>query len=85
MSIGKSYILIPISFQISNPFSHFHFHCYPGEALDDPISTGVCKEFNNVDSNNDRQIKKITVLKIESTVDIHYKNSGAKTCQSKST
>ena len=29
--------------------------------------------FNNVDSNNDRQIKKITILKIESTVDIHKK------------
>ena len=32
------------------------FLCYPGEALECPISTGACKKLNNVDSNNDIQI-----------------------------
>ena len=31
------------------------------------------QKLNNVDSNNDIQILKITILKIESTVDIHRK------------
>ena len=33
------------------------------------------QKLNNVDSNNDIQILKITILKIESTVDIHRKNA----------
>ena len=56
------------------------FLCYPGEAIEGPISTGVCK-FNNVDSYNDRQIKKNTILEIESTVDINKKNAVNRTCR----
>ena len=32
------------------------FLCYPGEALEGSISTGVSNKLNNVDSNNDIQI-----------------------------
>ena len=38
------------------------FLCCPGEALEGPLLTGVCKELNNVDSNGDMQILKITIL-----------------------
>ena len=31
---------------------HYFFLCYPGEALEGPISTGVSNELNNIDSNN---------------------------------
>ena len=51
------------------------FLCYQGEALENPILSWVCKKkYNNVDSNNDRQIYKIIMLKFESTVDINKKN-----------
>ena len=43
------------------------------------------QKLNNVDSNNDIQILKITILKIEPTVDIHRKNTVSKTRRSKST
>ena len=50
------------------------FLCYPGEALEGPISTGVSKDLNNVDSNNSIQLtKKYYTKEIESTVDIHRK------------
>ena len=34
------------------------FLCYPGEAVECSISTGVCKELYNVDSNNGIQMSK---------------------------
>ena len=37
---------------------HSFFLCYPGEELEGPISIGLCKKLNNVDSNNDIQIYK---------------------------
>ena len=40
----------------------FRCVCYPGEALAGPFSTDVCKKLNNVNSNNDIQICKITIL-----------------------
>ena len=40
------------------------------------------QKLNNVDSNNDIQLLIITILKIESTVDIHRKMLLAKTCRS---
>ena len=49
----------------SNPvfFSLHSFSlCYPGEALECPISTGVSNELNNIDSNNGILISKNTVL-----------------------
>ena len=35
------------------------FHCYPGEALEGPILTGIFKELNNVDSNNDIKYERL--------------------------
>ena len=34
------------------------FLCYPGEALEGPISTGVSNKLNNIDSNNGILISK---------------------------
>ena len=41
---------------LKNHTFSFSFLCYPGESLEGPILTGVCKKLNNVDSNNDIQI-----------------------------
>ena len=44
--------------------------------MEGSISTGVCKKLNNVDSNNGMQIsKKLLYKEIESTVDIHRRNT----------
>ena len=47
---------------------HSFFLCYPGEALEGPISTGVSKKLSNVDSNNSIQISK--KYNAKETVDI---------------
>ena len=64
-----------MSYSLFVPLRYF-FLCCPGEALKGPISTGVSKKTNNVDSNNGIQISKNYYAKeIESTVDIHRKNT----------
>ena len=40
----------------------FFFLCYPGEALEGPISTGVSNKLKNIDSNNGILISKNTIL-----------------------
>ena len=56
------------------------FLCYPVDALEGSISTVVSKKLNNFDSNNGMQINKkktkdYYTKEIESTVDIHGRNT----------
>ena len=46
-----------LSYFLFVPLRSF-FLCYPGEALEGPISTGVSNKLNNIDSNNGILISK---------------------------
>ena len=52
-----------VSYFLFVPLRSF-FLCYPGEALEGPISTGVSNELNNIDSNNGILISKILYIYI---------------------
>ena len=49
----------------------FYLFCYPGEALEGPITTGVCKNSTILNKKTTDENKTISLLKIESNVDIH--------------
>ena len=63
-----------MSYFLFVPLSSF-FLCYPGEALEGQISTGVCKDSTMLIKITAYKDEKITILKIDSTVDIHRKNA----------